>query len=218
MTRRLLHAGYAQVLRHVVDGGCTWLQLAEKMGLVRTSAQRTLAHLRDQQLIHIGAWEDRQCGMRIERTPLFVFGAGEDAPWPGKGAQRPRRPQPTPVELLTFCSAVKAMMYGPVMGNSLADETGMAPRTALGLIKRLRELNLAFIEDYQQRTCGLGYPMWRFGIDQPDKPKKKRMSARALWTKNNAIRAQRNAQARLLRILATGSPRRAANDGEREAA
>lgn len=216
MTRRLLHAGYAQVLRHVVDGGVTWIKLHEQMGLCRTSSQKTLAYLRDQQLAHVGEWQARKVGMRIERTPVFVFGSGEDAPWPGAGKPRPRKPQRTPVELLTFCCAIKALMREPFMGNGLADETGMCHRTALSLIRRLHALRLAYIEDYDRREVGAGYPLWRFGVDRKDKPKPRPMSKREIWNKHNAIRDKLRAQARLLGILP--SRRAPANQDQSEAA
>lgn len=207
--QRVLHAGYVKALRAVVDGGASWHKVAEAVGINRTSAQRIVSAFARFGIAHIGRYEQHAHGNGYRWTPIYAFGEGEAPPWPGSGAARFGRTGRPPVELLTFCSAVQALIDEQQTVKSLVESSGMSSRTASRLIAALRGARLCFVEAYMLRdNGGLGHPLHRFGIDRADKPKRKPASPRELWTRQNAIVKRRRAEARLLRAMVTGSVRR----------
>lgn len=205
--QRLLHSGYVPALALLVAGPVKWTDLCTALGWSRGTVQRLLHCLHAQGLTYIHSYGISGADRR-SRCPIYAFGSEPDAPNPSP--PRPRREtRPPPIEALTFCHAIKALMAEPHHGRGLSDATGLSPRTAQQLIRTLRAAGLIYIAEYQPRpTAGNGYPLFSWGPGMPDKRKPAPVSKRKLWVKHNAIRSRRNEQAKLLRLMVTGTTRR----------
>lgn len=207
--QRVLYAGYCKALRAVVDGGASWHKIADVVGVNRTTAQRITSAFARAGIAHIGRYERIAYGHRRRWTPIYVFGPGEAPPWPGEGAARFGRSGPPPIELMTFCNAIQALIDEQQTVKSLVESSGLSSRTASRLIAALRGVSLCFIESYALRdNGGLGHPLHRFGIDRNDKAKRKPASSLELWRRRNEIVKRRRAEAALLRKMVTGRVRR----------
>lgn len=194
--RRSHHEGYATALRLVVAGGATWMSVCEAANTARMSSQRMLRVFHDLGLAHIVGWTGP-----LDRTPIFAFGPGVDLPGPGM-LRIQRRAKKFPIELLTFCNAVKALMSEPLHGQGLAAATGQGARSARATIRVLREQGLVHIADHDDRfDLGAGVPLFAWGPGLPDKPKPKPQTRRALWVKHNAVKARRRAHTKTLHAM-----------------
>lgn len=201
---RLMGAGYARALGLIVRHGATWALLAEGLNVARISAQRLAHAFHDAGLCHIAEFKVIGKDTRA-RTPVYVFGAGVDAEWPGGSRARKRRP--LPVELLTFCNGIKALMQGSFHGKAFAEVSGLSPRTARDVLRALRAEKLIYIESYSEHaTGGDGFPCFAWGPGVDDKPKRKPQSKRSLWMKHNRIKAERLAHARMLQTMVLAKP------------
>lgn len=201
------HGVYADVLRAVVDGGCTWRDVSSRSGLETTTARRVLHVMEDMGLIHVADYRRVAAGIRTELLAVYAFGRGERAPWPGDG--RPRRhgriTRPK-VELVSFVHAIRVLMAGPHLGKTLAEETGLSPNTCSALLRKLHALRLIYISEYQERALsGLGYPMYEWGPGERDVKKPAPLTDKQLWDKHNAIKRQRKAHLAALHALAANS-------------
>lgn len=201
---RLMGAGYARALGLIVRHGATWALLAEGLNLGRATAQRLAHGFHDAGLCHIAAFKVLGKDART-RSPVYVFGPGEDAEWPG--GDRPRTRRPIPIELLTFCNGIKALMQGSYHGKAFAEACGLGLRTARDVLRALRDEQLIYIESYSEHATGAdGYPCFAWGPGIADKPKRKPQSKRALWEKHNRIKAARRAHARMLQTMVLAKP------------
>ena len=200
--QRLMCKGYADVLRAIVNGA-TGIDVSEQADLGRMSAQKTVNRLCDAGLIHESEWTQRLVSKRMQWMPIYRFGPGGALPdWPGEGLRKPRARGPVPVELLTFINAVKALQLESYNRKGLAEVTGLNPRTAGDLIRRLHELRLIFIDDYDQRPNGsYGYPTYTWGVNQKDRVKPAPIPKPVLWERWNKERAARKKTAHLLGLI-----------------
>lgn len=211
--RRLSHAGYARALRGLADCSMTIKAMMEFIGHGATdiTARHVLNGFAKFGLAHIGGYlkiaNDSGAGFRW--APVFTFGPGYNAPWPGRGEacggwNRPLRP-----ELMAFLCGVRALMLDEQSMTSLRDESGMGQRGATSFMRAMRQHKLAYVCNHQERDDrGQGWPLFRFGVDKPDVPKKKPKSIRQMRRHHNEVLKRRRAQAIVLRTIVNGSSKR----------
>ena len=219
--QRLMADGYAKALRVFADGPATWHAVAERCGASRSAAQVLCHGLHRQGLIYVSAWEAIPCGYRKQWTPSYSLGPGHDAPPPVPMTRQAKRR--TPSELLAFVDLVRALGLDSWHGAGLAKHLGQSVRSVRATLRTLHALRLVYIDDYMVRPkAGAGYPLYTWGVDQPDAKKPRPMSDRALWTRHNAIASARRQQVSLLHGVVRGvsldGRRRAANRDEPEVA
>lgn len=200
-----MSSGYATVLRLVVDHpGSTWLDIADRANCGRVSVQTMLHHLVDAEILHEAAWAQRRVNVRSVWMPTYAIGEGGPLlSWPGEGERKRRKRTPPPVELLTFIHAVRALQADSHGRASLAEVTGLSPRTAGNLLRQMHALRLIYIDEYPPRPVnGPCYPVYTWGIDMKDAKRPAPISKRELWTQWNRIRTQRRRGAEMLGLLA----------------
>lgn len=199
--QRLLYAGYAEVLKLVVDGSATWQSIAAALSLGRSGAQGLLNRMVDACLIHEAAWQPVHT-YRTTYTPIYAFGEGTTLAWPGKGKRPMRRLRPAPVELLTFITAIKALQSDTYNAVRLAEQTGMGKRSAQRLLKKLHALRLIFIDEFEERPQGgHGYPLYAWGPNRADMTKPAPMDKRLLSTAWARVNYARQRDVRLLGLV-----------------
>jgi hypothetical protein len=196
---RLLGLGYAQILRMVVDGPVSWLEVTAKLGLARTTSQRVLRGFVHQGLAHTShwLWPAKHGG---SPRPYYTFG-------PGVCAVRPRhvegRQARTAAELLAFCDLVKALQYAAWTKGPLAHHLGQAERTVGQIVNAMHELRLLHIDDYRTRRTGAGAPMFTWGPDEEDAKKPKPMTAKQLHKRATKRRTARRRHLRMIQATAS---------------
>lgn len=206
--QRLLHSGYARLLRTIVDAHVIWRDLHEMHGLARQSAQRILHVWHDLGFVHVDSWRVVSFGGRRQTTPVYAFGPGASAPWTGKATAPRRKPAKPPVELLTFVRAIEALQGDHLHGTELADTVGIAPRTARALLRELHALGLIFKAEYQALWHGgHGHPLFAWGPGRKDRARPKPQPRRVLWARADAIKRARGEHLRVIRALAGAGAR-----------
>lgn len=201
---RILHPGYAKALKMIVFGGATWAQIAAALDVNRLTAQRLVRCFHQAGMAHISGWAIDGPTAK-SRKQVYSFGPGVDVLWPG--GERPKRPLRMPVELLTFCHAIKALQADLHHGSSLAAETGMGMRNARGLLRALHECRLIYIADFEARRIGgTGAAMYAWGPRKKDKQKPVPATKQERWTANNARRAIKAHALRLSHAVVKGFP------------
>ncbi|CAB4158482.1 hypothetical protein UFOVP703_13 [uncultured Caudovirales phage] len=196
---RLLGVGYAQILRMVVDGPVSWLEVTAKMGLARATSQRVLRGFVRQGLAYTAHWLPPASGGGAPR-PYYALG-------PGVCAVRPRcvelRQNPTPPELLAFCDLIKALQARPWTKAPLAAYLGHDGKAVRQTVDALHRLRLVHIDEYQARKSGAGYPMFTWGPDLEDAKKPKPMTAQQLNKRGTARRTALRRHMRMIQATAS---------------
>ena len=206
--QRMLHCGYADILRLIINkaGNATWRDVAVSMGTGRASSQNTLRWLAYFGVVQVAGWTHCEGYDKRVIVPRYGFGLDGHTPHPGytKGKGSPTNPADRPggtlpVELMTFCNAIKALQADSFHAKGLASEVGMSARTAQVFVRHLRGLKLLHAVEYEVRTHGgVGFPYFAFGVDKKDKPKPAPLTKQEIWTRHNANKAARRRTARLI--------------------
>lgn len=196
---RLLWSGYARILRMLVDGQTSRLDVMADPSLCarRESASLILHQFHDSGLSHRCGWLVPGGQSARARVPVYRFGPGEDEPWPGEGQPR-RRKHKVAVEMMSFLAAVRALMEDSHHGRGLAEAVGLHPKTSVKIIRELRAQRLVRISDYIARSIGgWGYPLYGWGPDKTDKRKPPPIPKPVIWAKHNQLRAEARKRVRL---------------------
>lgn len=210
--QRLSMAGYADVLRAVVDGPVTQREVVERAGIAKTNAWRILGTLHHMRVIHISAWVARP---RSPYMPAYGIGDKPDAPMPttrpnGKACEVMAAPKSAPsrlsAEVIGFAALVRALEQ-PASVAELEAATGIFERTIRNAIGRMRELGLVFIADWERRAYGGGLPIanYQWGIGQRDKPRLQPLGRQRAQRRYRESRASREAQQFINRALASSA-------------
>lgn len=205
-------AGYARIVRALIDEPCTVLRLQERVTLGHTAAYRIVQALHQRlHLVRIAGWHQAPYHRPL---PIYAFGEGPDAPAPrlttkGKPA-RFRQPapknDPAPPNLLAFVNLLRALDE-PRSAIELAELAGIDYVTARRAIKVLRSLGLVRIARYEAAVNGTGMQvrLYAFAIDARDANKPAPIGRKEVNRRYAAARRQREAQLHITHALAANA-------------
>lgn len=200
--QRYTATGYAHALAVIVAGGATWHTVAAAMQTGRMTAQIICRAFHRAGLTHIAGWHIPDGNVRA-RAPIYAFGEGVDVEWPGGGRKQTRNR--SPIELLTFCNTIKALMSDTFCGKSLSAEVGSGNHRALKTLAALKRHRLIYIAEYEVRSNGgAGFPLYAWGPGKKDRQKPTPLSQKDINKRHNDIRGHRRATFKLMHGLATG--------------
>jgi hypothetical protein len=199
---RLSHAGYAGILRLIVDcaGHISSHEIATRATLSVRRARIILQAFHKHGLVFITGSCIPAGKNKHSLCYTYAFGSCADAVVEDK--PRHKTSGPTPPELLTFIHIIKALQNESHTRTSLAEDVGIQPKTSGRLLRVLHKLRLVSIESfYIPIGRGHRYPSFRFGIDKVDAPKPMVKTPKELWTKYNNERLARRRDAKLLGLI-----------------
>ncbi|HWH83202.1 MAG TPA: hypothetical protein VNU71_13305 [Burkholderiaceae bacterium] len=200
---------YARILREVA-GRCTARQLSSRLGLGNNTGYCLMLRLKAQRLVHVTEWV--KGSIRGNVVALYALGDAEDAPRPlcvvsGKPPRRVQaRPAPT-LEVIAFAEVIRAMAE-PCTLQMLMEVSGGSQNQVGEFLRLARSIGVAYIGDWMPRLQGGGSPapMWKFGIDKPNKPRPATQSRRAIEQRYQQGRRQREGMLTVLRALSSNAP------------
>lgn len=188
--------GYVEILRAIVDGPATVIQIREKLDLGRTNPRIIVGALHYYRIVRIAAWE--WPGPHCALVPAFGYGSEPDAPMPVRADGQPGRTLWKPLdpcrlrsELIGFVNLLRQLEV-PIQRTELQAATGMTRLTIQRVLRRMHTLRLVYIPFWDPRAIGgPPVPNFQFGIDM-------RSANRPVpQTKNAANRKYRDAQKQL---------------------
>ena len=159
-TQRLGIAGYARLLRAVVDPAAP-SKAAATLGMRSSTASRLLCEFHRHGIVHITAWERSSelhhaaCWM-----PVYSAGPGEDVEGPSRNARRPGRL--LQAACLEFCRLTEIVMEAPLTVQQLANEAGTKRRPAEHYLRAMRGSGLVYVAGWEM-TGHRPTRMWGWG-------------------------------------------------------
>jgi hypothetical protein len=167
---RLSHRGYANILAVLRHRPSTATQVATTIATSERTTKQVLVRMVELEIAHVTSWEHK---LRAY-IPVYGFGPGDSAPYPGK--KRPHRVRNARnnfrPDLLAFSNVIKALIEGPTTKPDLHDLSGLNPVTVRLLINHCRQIKLIYIADWFQRTQAAGPPSPMYAVgSKADKPR-----------------------------------------------
>jgi lambda repressor-like predicted transcriptional regulator len=201
--QRLATQGYADILAALRHRPVPSSTIAATIGVSRTTANEVLKRMVSLGIAHISDWRASPKG---PSQPVYAFGPGTPAPYPGKkawarcDARLHFRP-----DLMAFANCVLAMLDGPTTRQDLSDLSGLSKSTLSNLLKHCRALKLVRVADWFH-SAGPVAAMYAIG-SSPDTPRPAPETKAAHWKRYDQKRRSRQALLRLIPSLTRASER-----------
>lgn len=202
---RMGHAQYARILAAVMAEQMTHEEVAAKIWRGKVSVRQVLYRLHHMGVLRIAGWAKPAIGRGIYAA-RFAYGAGENAPYPGKlkngpmgEALKTSRPRP---ELISFVSIVRCLQEGATRAE-IGEQTGVAHHVLSRLLQVMRkELGIVHVSSWQIRPDGMGQrsEVLTFGPGR-DAAKPRRMCEKKRSALRRVAEQQRTAMSRVLHAM-----------------
>lgn len=212
-TRRIGMAGYARILRLLLDKPDTTDGIIQRTGFGHTAIRRILPSLHTLRVIYIAGWEFAD---RAPARPVFAVGSQPDAPAPDTRpngrpvkAVRIAKVKRHPVELLAFVSILRALS-DEHSKTELMHASGLSWHGTTAALKALRSLRLVRVRSWAWREQGgPAIPSYEWAPDGRDADRPKPIGRVAVNRRYREARAAREAQSAICKALAgTREPQR----------
>lgn len=196
---RLGWAGYADIIRALIDKPSTVWDLSVRIDMWNGGMRETLRRMRALDLVQIAELVPAAKG-----PPVAVWAFG----WSDLGidCERYYKPLQPNAELIAFASIIRALRDGCHSAASLADATGINAGRASVFLKYLRSIGLAYIAEWDitARRIPGGKPvgMHRFGVDRASKRRPSAECHRTTNLRHYRKKRDREQQVQLMRALA----------------
>lgn len=208
-TRRVGMAGYAALLRKIIDKPDTTNGLIARTGFGHTMIRRVVPSLHALRVIHIKAWK---FATKAPPQPVFAFGDDPDAAPPlhrpnGRPIQAVRTAfvKRHPVELVAFVSLVRALAIESEQAEILA-VTGLSWNCVTAAIAAMRRLRLVRIRSWRWREQGgAPIPSYQWALAGSDAPRPEPAGRAAVNRRYREARAAREAQQFINRALVSSA-------------
>lgn len=206
--QRLCMKGYARILRGLHDKPATTMELSEQHFVTEAVMRGLTRRLHAQNLIRVCEWRRATQGPHMR---VFGFGGQPDESRPltrdGKVSQHigATRPPPKPTsEIIAFATLLRALTDSRGLAE-LHEITGIGAHSLSRNLKYMVSIGLLHVADWERRRIGAPLPLYRIGIDKPNRAAPAPMSKRARNERYGAARRDRRHTLIVLRALSANS-------------